>query len=140
MLQEHWLLGYIELLSRYKLWNISNQVIKLSWLPNVSQLNQQSTTMHTNCGKCLKPLQRVGWLCDRCHTSEYGLCSICHQVVRGEFSQNILLIGNYHVFLNAGLYVWCQGCSHGGHEGHMRQWLARKRVCPTGCGHLCEYN
>ncbi|KAH1017458.1 GATOR complex protein WDR24 isoform X1 [Dendroctonus ponderosae] len=120
-LQEHWLLGYIERLSRYKLWNITNQVIKLSWLPNVSQLNQQSTTMHTNCGKCTKPLQRVGWLCDRCHTPEYGLCSICHQVVRG-------------------LYVWCQGCSHGGHIVHMKQWLAQKRVCPTGCGHMCEYN
>ncbi|KAL1497792.1 hypothetical protein ABEB36_008690 [Hypothenemus hampei] len=121
IIQEQWVLSYIDLLSRYKLWNISNQVIKLSWLPNVSQLNQQSTTMHTNCGKCLKPLQRVGWLCDRCHTPEYGLCCICHQVVRG-------------------LYVWCQGCSHGGHMGHMKQWLTEKRVCPTGCGHMCEYN
>ncbi|XP_050310799.1 GATOR complex protein WDR24 [Anthonomus grandis grandis] len=119
--QEHWILGYIDLLSRYKLWNISNEIIKLSWLPNVSQLNQQSTTMHTNCGKCMKLLQRVGWLCDRCHTSEYGLCSICHQVVRG-------------------LYVWCQGCSHGGHVGHMRQWLSKNKLCPTGCGHLCEFN
>ncbi|CAG9761034.1 unnamed protein product [Ceutorhynchus assimilis] len=119
-LQEHWLLGYIELLSKYRLWNISNQVIKLAWLPSVSQLNQMSTTMNTNCGKCMKPLQRVGWLCDRCHTSENALCSICHQVVRG-------------------LYVWCQGCSHGGHIGHLKQWLAQKRVCPTGCGHMCEY-
>lgn len=121
VVQEHWLLGYIELLSRYQLWNTATQVIKLSWLPNVSQLNQQSTTINTNCGKCLKPLQRVGWLCDRCHTSEYGLCSICHQVVKG-------------------LYVWCQGCSHGGHIGHMKQWLYRKKACPTGCGHMCEYN
>ncbi|XP_066247977.1 GATOR2 complex protein WDR24 [Euwallacea similis] len=120
-LQEHWLLGYIDILCRHKLWDISNQVIKTSWLPNVSQLNQQSTTMHTNCGKCLKPLQRVGWLCDRCHTSENGVCSLCHQVVRG-------------------LYVWCRGCSHGGHIGHMKQWLTMKGVCPTGCGHRCEYN
>ncbi|XP_030761765.1 GATOR complex protein WDR24 [Sitophilus oryzae] len=120
-LQEHWLLGYIDLLSRYKMWNTSTQVIKLSWLPSVSQLNQQSTTINTNCGKCLKPLQRAGWLCDRCHTSEYGLCSVCNQVVKGT-------------------YVWCQGCSHGGHIFHMRNWMSDKTTCATGCGHVCEYN
>ncbi|XP_050503293.1 GATOR complex protein WDR24 isoform X2 [Diabrotica virgifera virgifera] len=118
--QEHWLMGYIEILSSYKLWNIVTQVIKLSWLPSVYQLNQQSTRINTNCGKCSKSLQRVGWLCDRCHSSEYALCSICNQVVKG-------------------LYVWCQGCSHGGHLAHMRQWTLSNKVCPSGCGHLCEY-
>ncbi|KAJ8910391.1 hypothetical protein NQ315_003512 [Exocentrus adspersus] len=119
-LQEHWLLGYIELLSRFRLWNVATQVIKLAWLPSVFQLNQQSTRFNTNCSKCAKPLQRVGWLCDRCHSSHCALCSICHQVVRG-------------------LYVWCQGCSHGGHLMHIKQWFSINRVCPTGCGHICEY-
>ncbi|CAH1154060.1 unnamed protein product [Phaedon cochleariae] len=118
--QEHWLLGYIEVLNRYRLWNIATQVIKLSWLPSVYQLNQQSTRINTNCSRCAKPLQRVGWLCDRCHTSEYALCCICNQVVKG-------------------LYAWCQGCSHGGHLAHIRQWTSMHKVCPTGCGHLCEY-
>uniref|UniRef100_A0A1Y1LB70 GATOR2 complex protein WDR24 n=2 Tax=Photinus pyralis TaxID=7054 RepID=A0A1Y1LB70_PHOPY len=119
--QEHWLLGYIELLGRYRLWNIAAQVIKLSWLPSVTQLNQQSTRINTNCGNCSKPLQRAGWVCDRCHTSEYALCSICHQVVKG-------------------LYAWCQGCSHGGHLAHIQQWMSKHKACPTGCGHLCEYS
>ncbi|KAF5296732.1 hypothetical protein FQR65_LT10168 [Abscondita terminalis] len=118
--QEHWLLGYIELLGRYRLWNIATQVINLSWLPSVMQLNQQSTRINTNCGNCSKPLQRAGWLCDRCHASEYALCSICHQVVKG-------------------LYAWCQGCSHGGHLAHMQKWMSQHKTCPTGCGHLCEY-
>ncbi|KAK9751528.1 WD domain, G-beta repeat [Popillia japonica] len=110
--QEHWLLGYIELLNRYKLWNIATEIIKLSWLPSVSQLNQQSTRINTNCSQCAKPLQRIGWLCDRCHSSEYALCSICHQVVKG-------------------LYAWCQGCSHGGHLEHMQEWITKHKVCPT---------
>ncbi|KAJ8939609.1 hypothetical protein NQ318_012332 [Aromia moschata] len=118
--QEHWLLGYIEILSRFRLWNVATQVIKLSWLPSVYQLNQQSTRINTNCGKCAKPLQRVGWLCDRCHSSRYAVCSVCHQVVKG-------------------LYVWCQGCSHGGHLAHIRQWTSTHKTCATGCGHLCEY-
>lgn len=87
----------------------------------MTQLNQQSTRINTNCGKCSKPLQRAGWLCDRCHTSEYALCSVCHQVVKG-------------------LYAWCQGCSHGGHLAHMMKWMSLNRKCPTGCGHSCEYS
>lgn len=114
-------LGYIELLSRYELWNIATQVIKSSWLQGIYQLNQQSTRMNTNCSECSKPLQRVGWLCDRCHSVEHALCSVCNQVVKG-------------------LYVWCQGCSHGGHLAHMRQWTSKYKMCPAGCGHLCEYN
>ncbi|KAL3269120.1 hypothetical protein HHI36_008201 [Cryptolaemus montrouzieri] len=119
-IQEQWLLGYIELLTRYQLWNIVTQVIKLSWIPSVSHLSQQSTRINTNCSKCNKPLQRIGWLCDKCHSSEYALCSVCHQVVKG-------------------LYVWCQGCSHGGHLGHIQQWISKNNTCPTGCGHFCEY-
>ncbi|XP_018335579.1 GATOR complex protein WDR24 [Agrilus planipennis] len=118
--QEHWLLGYIDLLGRYRLWDIAAQVIKLSWIPSINQMSQQSTRINTNCGKCSKPLQRAGWLCDRCHSSEYSLCSVCHQVVRG-------------------LYAWCQGCSHGGHLAHIQKWIRSNNKCPTGCGHLCEY-
>ncbi|XP_054288294.1 GATOR complex protein WDR24-like [Macrosteles quadrilineatus] len=119
--QEHWLLAYIDLLSRYKLWNICTQVIQLSWVPSVSQLNQQSTTVYTACTQCHKPLLRSGWLCDRCHSATCGVCSVCNQVVRG-------------------LYVWCQGCEHGGHVSHLQQWFSDNRVCPTGCGHVCEFS
>ena len=36
-----------------------------------------------------------------------------------------------------GLYVWCQGCNHGGHLEHMREWFNNEAMCPTGCGHSC---
>ncbi|PNF34616.1 WD repeat-containing protein 24 [Cryptotermes secundus] len=119
--QEHWLLGYLDTLARYQLWEVGTQVIQLAWIPSVMQLNQQSTTVHTSCGQCSKLLQRTGWLCDRCHSSECALCSVCHQVVRG-------------------LYAWCQGCSHGGHLAHLQEWWEVNKQCPTGCGHICEYS
>lgn len=38
-----------------------------------------------------------------------------------------------------GLFIWCQGCSHGGHLGHIKDWFGVNKQCPTGCGHLCEF-
>ncbi|CAH1984863.1 unnamed protein product [Acanthoscelides obtectus] len=119
-LQEHWLLGYIELLTRHQLWTSATQVINLSWLSSIHQLNQQSTRISTNCAACRRPLLRVGWLCDRCHCAKYSACSVCERPVRG-------------------LYAWCQGCSHGGHPNHVKKWIKERGVCPTGCGHQCEY-
>ncbi|XP_071446852.1 GATOR2 complex protein WDR24 [Hetaerina americana] len=116
---EHWLLAYLDFLARRKLWDATTQVIKMSWIPSVSQLSQQSTRCQTCCGRCGKALHRSGWLCDRCH-SLTNWCSVCHEPVRG-------------------LYTWCQGCSHGGHLHHMEQWLSSHKYCPTGCGHACEY-
>ncbi|KAL7293772.1 hypothetical protein TKK_0012834 [Trichogramma kaykai] len=120
-LQEHWLLEYIDMLGKFKLWDVATKIIQLAWISSVSQLNQQSTTVHTCCGTCTKSLQRAGWLCDRCHSSKHALCSLCHQVVKG-------------------IYTWCQGCSHGGHIHHMSEWFETNKTCPTGCGHLCEYS
>lgn len=38
-----------------------------------------------------------------------------------------------------GVYVWCPGCSHGGHVAHMQEWFGQgNRECPTGCGHACN--
>lgn len=36
-----------------------------------------------------------------------------------------------------GIYLWCQGCNHGGHIDHMKAWFSHSIVCPTGCGHRC---
>ncbi|XP_063233136.1 GATOR2 complex protein WDR24 [Bacillus rossius redtenbacheri] len=120
--QEQWLLGYLDVLARLKLWGVATQVIQLAWAASVSQLNQQSTTVHTCCGRCGKAMLRSGWLCDRCHSAEGAACAVCRRVVRG-------------------LYAWCQGCSHGGHLAHMREWWAGgNRDCPAGCGHACEYS
>jgi hypothetical protein len=46
---------------------------------------------------------------------------VCHAVVKG-------------------LFVWCQGCGHGGHVLHIRRWLEKRAACPAGCGHKCQYN
>ncbi|XP_014254709.1 GATOR complex protein WDR24 isoform X2 [Cimex lectularius] len=116
--QEIWVLSYVELLSQQRLWTQSNEIIKLSWLPCVSQMNQKSTTVYTGCNQCDKPFVQGGWRCPKCDTAI--VCSVCHQVVHG-------------------LYVWCQGCMHGGHLAHMKEWLKDNNLCPTGCGHACEF-
>ncbi|KAK8733003.1 hypothetical protein OTU49_006700 [Cherax quadricarinatus] len=117
---EHWFLSYIDLLQRFQLWNVANQVIQLAeGLPSVLQQNQQSTTVTLHCGRCNHPLGWNNLLCRKCGCAS-ATCSLCHGIVRG-------------------LYVWCQGCSHGGHLQHMMQWVANNKACPAGCGHLCEY-
>lgn len=117
--RESWYYSYIDLLSKFQLWNVMAQVINLSPLPNINSINQTSTTIYTACGSCKRPLNgTVSWICDRCKT-EPSECSVCHGVV-------------------VGLMAWCQGCYHGGHLIHMSQWFSENHYCPTGCGHLCE--
>lgn len=117
--RESWYYSYIDLLSKFQLWNVMAQVINLSPLQNINSINQTSTTVYTTCGTCNRPLNgRVSWICDRCK-SKPSECSVCHGVV-------------------SGLMAWCQGCYHGGHLKHMSQWYAENDYCPTGCGHMCE--
>ncbi|XP_012515086.1 PREDICTED: WD repeat-containing protein 24 [Propithecus coquereli] len=118
--QEHWYTSYIDLLQRFRLWNVSNEVVKLSTSRAISCLNQASTTLHVNCSHCKRPMSSRGWVCDRCHRCA-SMCAVCHHVVKG-------------------LFVWCQGCSHGGHLQHIMKWLEGSSHCPAGCGHLCEYS
>ncbi|XP_012587166.1 PREDICTED: WD repeat-containing protein 24 [Condylura cristata] len=54
--QEHWYTSYIDLLQRFCLWNVSNEVVKLSTSRAVSCLNQASTTLHVNCSHCKRPM------------------------------------------------------------------------------------
>lgn len=117
---EHWFSSYIELLQRLQLWNVSNQVIQLAAEhPSIWQQNQQSTSVSLQCGSCGHSLPRNSFLCRKC-TCATATCSLCHRIVQG-------------------LYVWCQGCAHGGHLHHIMQWMANNKSCPAGCGHLCEY-
>lgn len=116
---EAWLLAYIGLLSHFQLWNVTAQVIQLCNVPSITCLSQQSTSIHAQCITCKKPVSRVPWYCDRCKVLA-GACAVCHEPVRG-------------------LYVWCQGCCHGGHIHHMKEWFQKWQKCPSGCGHLCEY-
>ncbi|XP_045773380.1 GATOR complex protein WDR24 [Maniola jurtina] len=118
-LQEQWLLGYIELLQRHKLWNVATEVIRCAWLNSVWSLSQQSTTVTACCGRCGRRT-RPRAACDACSPrAPPDLCAVCHQAVRG-------------------LYAWCQGCAHGGHLQHMRAWAEKHHLCPAGCGHACQ--
>ena len=118
--QQQWYQSYIDLLSRFELWSVANKVIRLCPHPYINCLNQTSTTIYAMCGLCRKQLNsRFGWICERCKTQPSN-CSICHVAVTG-------------------LFVWCQGCAHGGHVQHMKEWLANNTLCPAGCGHHCEY-
>ncbi|KAG9510417.1 Elongation factor Tu, mitochondrial, partial [Fragariocoptes setiger] len=119
IVRESWYHSYIDLLSKFQLWNVMSQVIKLSPLSNINSINQTSTTIYTACGTCGRPLNgKVGWICDRCKTRP-SECSVCHGIV-------------------SGLMSWCQGCFHGGHLLHMSQWFSENEYCPTGCGHLFQ--
>lgn len=59
-------MSYIDLLQRFELWNVSNEVIKLSTCGAITCLNQTSTTLHINCSNCKRPMSNKGWICDRC--------------------------------------------------------------------------
>ncbi|VVD05395.1 unnamed protein product [Leptidea sinapis] len=63
--QEQWLLGYIELLQRNKLWNVATEVIRCAWLSSVWALSQQSTSVVACCGRCGRRT-RPRAPCDRC--------------------------------------------------------------------------
>lgn len=124
------------------------QIIQSVWIPSVSQLNQQSTVIHACCLTCTKPLQRAAWFCDRCHSSHHALCSVCHQVGHSRIfgfcifffrSDHRVCVFYFWLQVVRGIYVWCQGCTHGGHVVHMNEWFSCNRQCPTGCGHMCEY-
>jgi WD repeat-containing protein 24 len=117
---EHWFLSYIDTLHRFRLWNTAALVIKLSPYSSIQRMSHRSTNYCTNCPTCRQRTIRSGWMCDHCkHVT--NTCSLCHLVVRG-------------------LYVWCRGCSHGGHLVHMQEWFTTNDACPTGCGHLCEFD
>lgn len=119
-LQEYWLLTYIDVLQRHQFWNEATEIVKLSWLQSVCQVNQQSTSVHVNCGDCGRLVSnKMGCYCAKCKSLQSSKCAVCNRIVRG-------------------IYAWCQGCSHGGHVLHMKEWFANHSKCPK-CGHLCEY-
>ncbi|KAI9249009.1 WD40-repeat-containing domain protein [Sporodiniella umbellata] len=117
---EDWFTAYIELLHRFKLWSTATAIIGACRVQNVRERNENATTISIACNTCFKLVQGTSngaWACDKCHRL-LNPCTICHQTVKG-------------------VYVWCQGCNHGGHLAHMREWFATEQLCATGCGHSC---
>ncbi|UXI18339.1 hypothetical protein NH340_JMT04282 [Sarcoptes scabiei] len=113
-----WLRSYIDLLHRFRLWNISTRLIQLSSDQDIQSINQSLTSVLVHCALCFKPVRQGSVQCEKCHI-QLSNCAICHVTVRG-------------------LYIWCQGCAHGGHLKHMLEWFKTSLFCPTGCGHQCE--
>ncbi|KAI9229250.1 MAG: WD40-repeat-containing domain protein [Piptocephalis tieghemiana] len=121
---EEWITGYIDLLRQFRLWSVATAVTSACQIRRVREQTHVETTVYTTCNHCFKPIANAGggyWMCERCRKL-LNPCSICHQTVKG-------------------LYVWCQGCSHGGHLEHMNHWFnqAGQQECPTGCGHKCTF-
>lgn len=118
---EYWFTCLLDLMRRFQLNNEATNIIKKCPVLAIHQINQQSTTYLSNCTKCNKALSRPkgAWWCERCKRTP-NLCDICCEIVKG-------------------LFAWCQGCAHGGHPKCLRTWYARNTLCPTGCGHHCEY-
>ncbi|KAI7907105.1 WD40-repeat-containing domain protein [Cokeromyces recurvatus] len=117
---EDWFNAYIELLQRFKLWSTATAIIKACKIQNVRERNENATTINVACNTCFKLVNGTSggsWACDKCRRL-LNPCTICHQTVQG-------------------LYVWCQGCNHGGHLTHMKEWFTTEKQCATGCGHTC---
>jgi len=125
--QEEWYNGYLDMLYQFQLFNVATEVINYAPDP-INIMNQNSTTVHMQCQNCNKTIlagdkpgcYKPGCYCSNCQKIAQT-CAICRVPVRG-------------------LFVWCQGCGHGGHLLHVREWYNLNTHCPTGCGHKCEYS
>lgn len=66
-LQTVWFHAYCELLNSFQLWNERTAIIRLAHIRDINDLNTDSTSVHTSCGACSKPLVKAGWFCtERC--------------------------------------------------------------------------
>ena len=51
------------------------EIIQLCRIPAIQMMNQESTSIRTNCSQCNKFMERNGWVCDRCHKAT-TICAI----------------------------------------------------------------
>ncbi|KNE56400.1 hypothetical protein AMAG_02209 [Allomyces macrogynus ATCC 38327] len=118
---EDWFSSYIELLHRFRLYDVAAVVLEQCPITELRTKLQESTTIYTLCNHCYKPNTNTNgkfWSCSRCMRL-VNACSFCHQRVTGQYS-------------------WCQGCGHGGHLACLAEWFRENRECCTGCGHRCR--
>ncbi|KAI9755780.1 MAG: hypothetical protein M4579_004143 [Chaenotheca gracillima] len=103
-----------------------NPVHRSIWEPAL--LDTRVTIMCSTCGNRLNGIDRLRgadhntWSCGRCEAL-LAPCPVC-ECRKGR-----------------GLWAWCQGCGHGGHECCLGQWWASPKSeggCATqGCRHDC---
>ena len=115
------------------------------WELGVSHEHKVSGFYCTNCNKPVKG-NRVGW-CERCKLP-WAPCTICESYTDENCyhprpTSPTDEFGITPPFPHAAdkVWLWCQGCGHGGHSGCLRTWWAEAEsegACPTrGCLHDC---
>lgn len=126
---EYWQSAYLNIVSKFELWNHYAEILKLSNIPTINGMNA-ACVVHSSCMLCDKRLtSKSRWICPKHKDADHksvGLgsgikCAVCHMIING-------------------LYTWCQGCGHGGHTKCMEEWFEfppSQGRCPTGCGHIC---
>jgi WD40 repeat protein len=119
-MRTRWLTSYLELLQRMRLWSLAIELVTMCGVEAIGNINAEKTQMPTGCPQCNRGLYEGAHRCNKCLITT-STCCLCHRVVRG-------------------LYVWCQGCGHGGHADHMDEWFRvnKNPRCPSGCGHVCD--
>eukprot|EP01130_Rhizamoeba_saxonica_P004520 TRINITY_DN1846_c0_g1_i1.p1 TRINITY_DN1846_c0_g1~~TRINITY_DN1846_c0_g1_i1.p1 ORF type:complete len:637 (+),score=97.93 TRINITY_DN1846_c0_g1_i1:54-1913(+) len=111
-----WLYYYIDWLRRLELDLIAAEIIKHSPILGIRQFSSKSK-FHPVC-RCGRGKEDT-WICTKCNYTH--TCTICHEPVKKS-------------------YVYCNGCGHGGHIHHMREWFENNSRCPAGCSHICNEN
>lgn len=159
-----WYWSYIDLLQRHELYSHAAEVIQLCNDVDLKKMNQKSTTLSLICPVCKHASQQTGIGCTNkmCTKTRMTNCSIwsdhakrrdAHRRGRGCCSRVspfcspaslscVLFVSPspspaVSQLTVTGVYVWCQGCGHGGHMSHMQAWFGKHSFCPTGCLHRC---
>ncbi|KAJ1986589.1 SEA (Seh1-associated) complex subunit [Coemansia sp. RSA 1358] len=121
---EHWFCAYMEQLDMFQEYSAATEILLASPFEAVREpiLVRNIIVMDcSHCGAQLTTLPDVGIShCAECQRKSNS-CIVCHEPVRG-------------------LFIWCQGCGHGGHADHMNEWFENMQQadCPSGCGHSCQ--
>ena len=98
------------------------------------------------CRNCKRPVkgENTG-LCNRCE-QQWGACAVC-ETTAGQAPVNLHPVKASHVKGQSSgeglrLWIWCQGCGHGGHSTCLASWFADTSICEgtcaiVGCVHDC---
>lgn len=118
--------------------------------PAVYEQGRWGKEIRFACGKCGTPMipdpkdPSAMTYCKKCKKEMDG-CSLCQQMDLPDTIDGGLEKSGFDPKApGANLWVWCQGCGHGGHAACLSAWHAQDGElfsggeCPIrGCGHAC---
>lgn len=118
--------------------------------PSVYEQGRWGNKMGFKCGKCgstLEPDPENPCAMTHCRKCKENMdcCSLCQQKNLPDTIDGGLNTSTFDPTAPAAnLWVWCQGCQHGGHSACLQAWHAQDGAlfsggqCPVeGCGHAC---